>query len=175
MAPIEVVQLDAAGVRKAEDDLAGLLVDAVAGGASVGFTPPFGAGDALRYWRGAAEAVEAGRTRLLVARRDGRLTGTVQLQFAAFPNGRHRAEVAKLLVHSTARRHGIGRRLMEAVEALALAEGKSLLLLDTQTDSPAERLYLGLGWEIAGYIPGHAYAPDGLRYPTTLFFKALDE
>ena len=161
-------------MREAEADLATLLIDAVEGGASVGFGLPFGSGDALRYWRGVVEAVDGGRSRLLLARRGGEVVGTVQLQYSAYPNGRHRAEVAKLLVHSSQRRQGTGRRLMEAVEALALAEGKTLLMLDTQTDSPAERLYLGLGWEIAGYIPGHAYAPDGLLHPTTLFFKVLD-
>lgn len=149
-------------------------MDAVRGGASVGFGLPFGSGDAVRYWRGVEEAVAAGRARLLLGREEGAAAGTVQLHFAAYPNGRHRAEVAKLLVHSSRRRRGYGRELMLAVEALALAEGKTLLILDTQTGSAAEELYAGLGWEVCGYIPAFAYAPDGTRHPTTIYFKALD-
>ena len=42
---------------------------------------------------------------LVVAERDGRIVGTVQLQPAESENGAHRGEVAKLLVHPEWRRH----------------------------------------------------------------------
>nr|MBA2359839.1 GNAT family N-acetyltransferase [Actinomycetota bacterium] len=40
----------------------------------------------------------------------------------------HRAEIAKLLVHRSARRRGIAQLLMERAEAEARAEGKTLLV-----------------------------------------------
>ena len=84
-----------------------------------------------------------------------------------------RAEIAKLLVHRSARRRGIARLLMERAEAEARAEGKTLLVLDTVTGDDAERLYERLGWNRVGVIPGYALYPDGRPCDTTVFWKSL--
>lgn len=149
------------------DDLTALLLDAIAGNASVGFPSNLAPADAWAWWSRAVPDV------LLGARLDGRLVGTAQLQFSSFPNGRHRAEVAKVLVHSSARRRGVGRALMEALEAEAVAAGKSLLVLDTETGSPAEVMYEALGWVAVGSIPGFARRADGELRPTTFYYKRL--
>jgi ribosomal protein S18 acetylase RimI-like enzyme len=101
------------------------------------------------------------------------LVGTVQLILAVPPNQPHRGEIAKLLVHRSARRRGVAQRLMGRVEVEARAEGKTLLVLDTVTGDAAERLYEGLGWTTVGVIPGYALYPDGRPCDTTVFFKAL--
>jgi glycosyltransferase involved in cell wall biosynthesis len=85
----------------------------------VGFVIPFSTVDATAWWRSLLPDVAAGRVLLLGAWAEGALVGTVQLHPSVMPNGRFRAEVAKLLVHRSARRQGIGRALMDAVEALA--------------------------------------------------------
>ena len=110
---------------------------------------------------------------MLAALRDGRLIGSVQLDLATKPNATHRAEVQKLLVLTEARNSGLGRRLMLAAERHAQSHGRSLLVLDTQTDSVAHGLYLRLGYTEAGSIPGYALSPDG-PLPTTLLYKHLD-
>jgi acetyltransferase len=46
----------------------------------------------------------------------GEVAGSVQLALVQKENGRHRAEVQKLLVHSRFRNQGLGRRLMDAIE-----------------------------------------------------------
>jgi GNAT superfamily N-acetyltransferase len=89
------------------------------------------------------------------------------------PNQPHRAEIAKLLVHRSARRRGIARLLMKHAEAEARAAGKTLLVLDTVTGGNAERLYARLGWTRVGVIPGYALYPDGRPCDTTVFWKAL--
>jgi GNAT superfamily N-acetyltransferase len=104
---------------------------------------------------------------------DGRVVGTVQLVRPATPNGRHRAEVAKLLVHRRARRQGVGVRLMGRVEDEARRLGLLLLFLDTESDSDGDRLYRRLGWEVAGEIPAFAYRPDGVLRPTTFLYRRL--
>ena len=154
------------------DELAGLLVDAVNANASVGFHKPLRREDALSFWRALRAEVVDGRTVVLVAEIDGRIVGTVQLRLAQFPNGRHRAEVAKLLVHSDARRHGIGRALMTDLERVARTQARTLLVLDTVTGSDADRLYRSLGWTFVGEIPGYAEHPDGPR-PTSYFYKEV--
>jgi ribosomal protein S18 acetylase RimI-like enzyme len=97
----------------------------------------------------------------------------VQLAPVGWPNGQHRADIQKLIVHSGARRRGVGTRLMDEVERIALEQGRTLLVLDTITGSEADPLYRGLGYVEAGEIPAYAGMPDGVLAPTTVFFKHL--
>jgi GNAT superfamily N-acetyltransferase len=166
--------LDAERFGAAVPELAELLVDAVATGASVGFLPPFTAADADRWWRTLSDDVATGRVLVLLVRVGGKAIGTAQLRLAPLPNARHRAEVAKVLVHSSARRHGYGRMLMDAVEAAARNAGRHLLVLDTLSGSDAERLYARMGWTRVAEIPGYAEIPNGRFAPTTLYYKDLD-
>jgi GNAT superfamily N-acetyltransferase len=152
---ITIDELHGDGVRAVADDLARVLHDCVAHGASVGFLPPFGHADAHRFWVDVARQVDSGARTLFVARdSDGIVCGTVQLALATPANGSHRAEVNKMLVHSGARRHGIGRRLLAAAEARARALGRTLLVLDTWTGSGAQHLYAQQGFAPAATSRG---------------------
>ncbi|CAA9450649.1 MAG: hypothetical protein AVDCRST_MAG02-859 [uncultured Rubrobacteraceae bacterium] len=153
-------------------DLAELFRETVNGGDTVGFLPPISSEEAAAYWDEVGEALKGGR-RMLVARRGGRVVGTVQLDLAQQTNGRHRAEVMKLLVDRGARRLGLGRRLMEAVEGVARDEGRTLLVLDTRRGEPSEEFYAALGYERAGVIPNFAESADGTLHATVLFYKEL--
>ncbi|MCX4984483.1 GNAT family N-acetyltransferase [Streptomyces sp. NBC_00572] len=154
--------------------LAALLVDAVDSGASVGFLAPLAATEAAAWWyRVAEEAAEGARDVWAAQGPDGTLTGVVTLVRGGTANGRHRGEIARLLVHRSARGGGLGHRLLATAEAHATATGLSLLVLDTQTDSPAERLYRGTGWTAAGTIPDFAADPAGVLRATTLYYKRL--
>jgi ribosomal protein S18 acetylase RimI-like enzyme len=160
-------------VHEQLDGLAAVLVDCVAGGASVSYMAPFSHEDARGVFEAFAAEVEQGRRLLLAAFASGEVVGTVQVILAVPPNQPHRAEIAKLLVHRSARRRGIAERLMERAEAEARAEGKTLLVLDTVTGDAAERLYERLGWTRVGVIPGYALYPDGRPCDTTVFWKSL--
>ncbi|MFJ8660769.1 GNAT family N-acetyltransferase [Streptomyces sp. NPDC093795] len=154
--------------------LAALLVDAVDGGASVGFLAPLETTEAAAWWTGVAEEAGEGLRDVWAAHGpDGGLTGVVTLVRSGAANGRHRGEIARLLVHRSARGRGLGHRLLATAEAHAIATGLSLLVLDTQTDSPAERLYRGAGWTAAGTIPDFAADPAGTLRSTTLYYKRL--
>jgi len=65
------------------------------------------------------------------------------------------------------RRQGLGEGLLRAAEDAARARGKSLLVLDTAS-ADAERLYVKLGWQRCGVIPGYALLPRGGLCDTTL-------
>jgi GNAT superfamily N-acetyltransferase len=104
---------------------------------------------------------------------EGRVVGCVQLLPAKLPNGAHRAEVAKLLVHRSARGRGVATALMAHLEREALAQGRWLLQLDTETGSAAEDLYLRRGWQRLGVLPDHAVRPEGVLAPTTFLWKRL--
>ena len=169
----ELRRLSPAEVYEQLDALASVLSDCVAGGASVSYLAPFSHQDAHRAFEGFAAEVEQGRRLLLAAFAGDALVGTVQVILSLPPNQPHRAEIAKLLVHRSARGRGIAQLLMEGAEAEARAEGKTLLVLDTVTGSTAERLYERLGWTTVGVIPGYALYPDGRPCDTTVFWKSL--
>lgn len=170
---IEVRRLGASETRAEVDALAAVLVDCVEGGASVSYMAPFSHADARAAFEVVVAEVATGRRLLLAAFEDGELVGTVQVNLATPPNQRHRGDVAKLLVRRSARRRGVAAHLMEAAEREALAEGRTLLVLDTVTGDDAERLYTRLGWTRVGVIPDYALYPDGRLCDTTVFYKRL--
>lgn len=157
--------------RELVEGLAEVLADCVAGGASVNFVAPFTIDDAKAWWRA---SLDAGQAHTWVARADdGRVVGVVQLVPASQPNARHRAEVVKLLVHRDARGHGCAGRLLAAAEDGAWRLGCSTLVLDTETDSPAEGLYARRGWQHIGVIENFARTTDGRMASTTIMAKYL--
>ncbi|MGZ4353370.1 MAG: N-acetyltransferase family protein [Gaiellaceae bacterium] len=170
---VEIRLLDPGEARTRLDELADVLADCVVGGASVSYMAPFSHEDARGHFEAAVAEVEQGRRLLLAAFADGRVVGTVQVNLAVPPNQPHRGDVAKLLVHRSARQRGIARLLMEHAEREAGAAGKTLLVLDTVTGDPAERLYERIGWTKVGVIPSYALYPDGRPCDTTVFFKAI--
>jgi GNAT superfamily N-acetyltransferase len=153
--------------------LADVLMDCVEGGASVSFMHPLTRDRAVAFWRGVAQQVAAGERALLIAEDPLGLCGTVQLSFNLPENQPHRADLSKMLVHRRARRRGLGTALIRAAEAVAIENGKTLLVLDAVTDGDAARLYAQLGWVRVGDIPGYALFPKGGLCSTTVFYRNL--
>jgi GNAT superfamily N-acetyltransferase len=151
------------------DRLADILVAVVADGASVGYLPPLDREEARGYWAG---VIRPGNI-LLIAEREGRIVGTAQLELAMRLNGRHRAEVNKVLVDPTCQRQGIGRRLMEEIEDVARREGRTLLHLDTREGDGSNDLYRRMGYIEAGSIPNWACSATGSLDATILYYKML--
>lgn len=156
------------------DELAGVLIDCVEGGASVSFMYPLPRDRAVAFWRQVAQGVAAGERALLVAEDARGLCGTVQLALDQPENQPHRADLSKMLVHRRARRQGLGAALLRAAEATARECGKTLLVLDTASGE-AERLYERLGWVRVGMIPGYALLPEGGLCDTTVFYRKLSD
>lgn len=159
--------------ERLQDQLVGLLQDAVHNGASVGFVIPVSDEIARRYWDDVVKELRHGSRLLFVLQEDDQVVGSVQLGLCMRPNGSHRAEVQKLFVHTKARRRGFARALMAAIEQAAREANRSLLYLDTESDQPAEAMYRRLGWHYVGEIPDFAASPDGRLHGTTIFYKKL--
>ena len=150
-----------------------LLMDAVESGASLGFLPPLSPGEAAEYWNKVVEALRGGARVVLVAERDGRVDGSVQLDLETRANGRHRAELMKLFVHRRARRLGLATVLIAEAEDAARAAGRRLLLADTRQGGEAERLIAKLGWVRYGEVPSYARSANGDLHTTVFFYRAL--
>jgi hypothetical protein len=169
----EIIRLSAANIEREIEALAEVLWDCVDGGASVSFLKPFSREEARGFWHKCAAAVREGGRIVLAARLEQAIVGSVQLDLASQPNQRHRAEVMKLLVHRRARRQGVGRDLMLAIEAEARARERTLLTLDTRSGDLAEPLYRAIGYRLAGVIPRYALSSEGTLDGTAFMYKEL--
>ncbi len=159
------------------DMLADVLHAVVYEGAGVSFVVPFSMDESRRFWmEKVLPGVRAGTRCVLVARLGDRIVGTVQVDLAMPPNQQHRGEVLKLLVHPDARRRGIARQLMLALEDVARAEHRSLLTLDTWTGGYAEALYRSLDYVVVGVIPRYARgSTTPALEPATFMYKELGD
>ncbi|MFE7182598.1 GNAT family N-acetyltransferase [Streptomyces erythrochromogenes] len=170
-----ITPLTGTGLRTHRDELAALLHAVVSGGSSLGFLEGLDHAAAAAWWDSLLPAVEDGSLALWVSRTgaEGPIDGTVSWYRETKPNGRHRAELRKLMVHPAARGRGTARALLAHAETEAVRAGVLLLFLDTETGSGAERVYRSAGWTEAGTIPDYASDPAGRLHPTTLFYKQL--
>lgn len=155
--------------------LAEVLHAVVRAGGGVSFILPFSLDEARAFWIDKVlPGARSGARRVLVARMEDEIVGTVQLLLDMPPNQRHRAEVAKLLVHPKARGRGVARALMEAVEQVARAEGRTLITLDTRTGDSAEALYLSMGYIMVGVIPRYSRSVAGTELEAaSVMYKEL--
>ncbi|KIQ77382.1 GNAT family N-acetyltransferase [Aeromonas sp. L_1B5_3] len=165
--------IDVPAIEEQLPALIALLQDCVDSGASVGFVPPLRVEDGAKYWQEVAAELASGGRKLWLALEQQAVVGAVQLSLCGKANGRHRAEVEKLMVLQAARGKGIGRALIQAMEQGAHAAGRSLLVLDTHAGDVASHLYRQLGYQEAGQIPHFALGADGKLAATVIFYKML--
>lgn len=162
-------------------ELVELLEACVAGGASIGFLAPLARSEAEAFWQKVAADLRTGTRLLLVARAGGgtaaergRIVGSAQLVLETKANGRHRAEVQKVMVLPACRRQGIAGKLMTAIEAVAQARGVWLLFLDTSdSHAGARAFYEALQYVYVGGIPGYALDTRGKPEQNAIFYKTL--
>ncbi|MGH6904580.1 MAG: GNAT family N-acetyltransferase [Geminicoccaceae bacterium] len=166
-------RLEAAETEARLEELVALLRDAILGGASIGSVLLLEQAEVTAYWQSVVAAMRERHRLLLTAFAGETLIGSVQLGLEPRPNGRHRAEVMKLMVLRAHRRRGAGRALMRALLQAARACDRSLLLLDVRTGDPAERLYRALGFVKVGEVPDHARSPDGSFAASSFYYLDL--
>ena len=154
--------------------LRGLIKRCVEGGASIGFMVPVEEEELEIYWTKVLADPATVRCILVAREITGAIIGSAQLAFETRRNGRHRAEVQKVMVLPEWRREKIGARLMTQLEGIARDQGRSLLFLDTSVgESGAVPFYEQLGYRLAGSIPDYAAAPGGGLEANAIYFKKL--
>jgi len=169
----QVEQITAAQAEAQLAALIALLQNVVDDGASIGFIAPLSRVEAREYWLGILPAIVQGNKLLFITKSDDQIVGSVQLALEPRANGRHRAEVQKLMVHTAYRGHGLSRHLMATLEAAARANQRSLLVLDTRGGDVAEGIYQKLGYQLVGTIPQYARSSDGNLHDTVFYYRLL--
>jgi GNAT superfamily N-acetyltransferase len=149
-----------------------LIHNAISTNNSVGFLHTTTKSELIEFWQNEINELETANT-FLIARDGIRIVGIVILTRETRPNGRHRAELRKLIVHSEYQRNGIAQSLERHATDLARDYGLKLLYLDSATDFLVERVYESWGWQKAGSIPDYSSKPDGTLEPTTYFYKHI--
>ncbi len=173
MSEIRIAPLD--GSPQIRGALSEILVEVVANGGSVSFMHPLALEAADTFWEGSLAAAARGE-RIVLGAFDGEsLVGTVTLLLDLPPNQPHRAEVAKLMTRMSHRGRGVAKALMRAAERVAVARGRTLLVLDTAAEGGASTFYEGLGYTLAGVIPDYAYKPHGGLTATMIYCKRPGE
>jgi acetyltransferase len=165
---IEVRQLDPDEARARTAELAALLREAVDAGMALGQLAPV---DTAQAFAEMIDALEPGERILFGAFVDEELVGTAQLERATPANSRHRAEVQRVVVRADAQRQGVGRDLMRALEAAALAHGITLLWLTTHEGTPACAFYESLGYVRLGVMPAYSRRPGGELWPSAFYYR----
>ncbi|MES2693998.1 MAG: GNAT family N-acetyltransferase [Verrucomicrobiota bacterium] len=164
-------------LEKDREELIALLTECVAGGASIGFLAPLARGEAEAYWDKIIGDLRGGYRILLAVRESesGDIIGSAQLALEARANGRHRAEVQKVMVRPAARRRGIASELMRVVEAMARERQVTLLFLDTSDSHAGARpLYEALRYVYVGGIPGYALNTHGKPEANAIYYKMIE-
>jgi ribosomal protein S18 acetylase RimI-like enzyme len=153
--------------------LSEIIIEAVANGASVSFMHPMAPEVADGFWRNSLTAAGRGERIILGAFDGENLIGTVTLLLDLPPNQPHRAEIAKMMTRISHRGRGVAKTLMRAAENMAVARGRTLLVLDTAVEDGASKLYETLGFSLTGVIPDYALKPHGGLTGTMIYWKRI--
>lgn len=171
---MRIVDLDAEAVEVHLDELAQLLLDAHASNMALGLASPLTREHARDVYRRTASRLAPGERILLGALDGDTLVGAVHLARADAENGRHRAEIQRLVVSAERRGAGVGRMLMDAAIERARELGLGLLWLMTHEGTTADEVYRRLGWTRLGVIPGYSTLPDGSFTGNAYYYLQLE-
>ena len=161
---------DTPGIRAA---LSEIIIEAVASGGSVSFMHPMASEVADAFWRDSLASADRGERVVLGAYDGEHLIGTVTLLLNLPPNQPHRAEIAKMMTRISHRGRGVAKALMHAAESIAVARGRTLLVLDTAVEGGASKLYEALGFNLTGVVPDYALKPHGGLTGTMIYWKRI--
>jgi ribosomal protein S18 acetylase RimI-like enzyme len=171
MADVEIKTLGPSPAVRAV--LSELLIEAVANGGSVSFMDPLPPETADKFWESALSAAARGERIVLGAFDGDLLVGTVTLVLDLSQNQPHRAEIVKMITRISHRGRGVATVLLRRAENMALARGRTLLVLDTASDGGPAPLYESMGFQLAGEIPDYAFKPQGGLTGTKIYWKRL--
>lgn len=130
-----------------------LLRQAVSDGAALGWVEPPSAGEVLGLLDAVRAAESAGDAAVALEVRGDEVVGFGYWRRYARPTHRPQADLERLVVAPSLRRHGVGRRLLERLVARADELGVETLTLDVRGDNAgAISLYESVGFRRYGTL-----------------------
>ncbi|WP_316195205.1 MULTISPECIES: GNAT family N-acetyltransferase [unclassified Bradyrhizobium] len=169
---LEIVELD--NSEDIREQLADMLMETVAGGATLNFMHPLAKSAALAFWQKSFESVASGNRIILGALDGTRLVGTLSILLDCGDNQSHRCEIGKVMTSLSHRGKGIGSQLVAAAERTARARQRSLMVVTTATGGTAHNLYERMGFVHAGTIPYFGSDPYGKMEGCMFYWKQIE-
>ncbi len=139
-------------------DIVTLLNSTVADGGTLGYEHPLTRHQEVQFIAGLREGVASGRTHLLLGRVDGRPAFMALLHLSGMANCRHRAELAKGVVHPEFRGMHFVQLALREITRRAERLGVEQLVLDVREHTRAHRLWQFFGFETYGVLEDYARA-----------------
>lgn len=170
---MKIVSLNAATLPVYCREIGALLLDSIESGSSVGYQLGTSREDAESAFYRLRSALDKGDLLMWIARDERGLQGTIQLELTNESDGLNRAVPKLLLVHRHARRQGIGKQLITAMEKAAKVHHRGLLCLNVQACTPAEAFYRAQGYRCLGELPDYICSSDGYYHPAVIYYKRL--
>ncbi|KAJ4294819.1 hypothetical protein N0V88_005053 [Collariella sp. IMI 366227] len=99
------------------------------------------------------------------------LRGLAMLKLSETETGSFRGHIDAVLVDRKHRRQGGGKALVMALEYEAAKRGRSLLLVDAETDSMGELAFRKFGYIEIGKVPHFSRAQSNGKKGETFFYK----
>ncbi|KAK3353604.1 hypothetical protein B0T25DRAFT_217640 [Lasiosphaeria hispida] len=101
------------------------------------------------------------------------LRGLAMLKLSETETGSFRGYIDAVLVNQKYRRQGGAKALVSALEYEAAKRGRTLLLVDTETDSVAEEAFRKFGYVEIGKVPHFSRVLSNDKKGETFFYKDL--
>lgn len=127
----------------------------------------------IQFWSERSNQVSRGAREIIVQFTDttqSEVAGFVSLDMPFSETGPFRGMVEKMLVSPRHRYKGVARRVMAALERVAVERGRTVLFLDTVIGSGAELVYPKLGYKLVGVIPKYGIHPTTRELVDEMFF-----
>lgn len=155
------------------EQVAELLVAAVARREALGLTGPLSTDDYRAHLNDLLAAADTGDAGLIAAVHHGDVIGTAQWRRSSYPTRRVLAELDRVSVDPGHRGHGIGRLLVEGIAADAATHGVELLTLEVRGNNhTAISLYEGCGFTRTGEMK-NAVADGDARHDVVVMAREL--
>ncbi|KAK3324688.1 hypothetical protein B0T19DRAFT_236298 [Cercophora scortea] len=101
------------------------------------------------------------------------LRGLAMLKLSETETGSFRGQIDAVLVNQKHRRQGGAKALVDALEYEAARRGRTLLLVDCETDSVAETAFIRFGYVEIGKVPHFSRVLPNGKKGETFFYKDL--
>ncbi|KAI1142331.1 acyl-CoA N-acyltransferase [Hypoxylon sp. FL0543] len=148
------------------------------------FLPPLEDSKIRKLWEDMAREVDLGIRFISILlnksepgtkAKGSELVGVVTLSMPYSETGSFRGFVKKLFVSPNYRGRGASRVLMDHLETEAFERGKTLMMIDTEVGSAAEKVYPRLGYTEIGRVPRYGISPAGGLKDEVFFYKHLQK
>ncbi|ANH66468.1 GNAT family N-acetyltransferase [Mitsuaria sp. 7] len=137
-------------------ELIGLINSTVSDGGTLGYEQVLTPHQEVQFIAGLRVGIASGRTHLLLGRVDGRPAFMALLHLNGMANCRHRAELAKGVVHPDFRGLHLVPLAFREIARLAERLDVEQLVLDVRENTRAHRLWQFFGFETYGVLEDYA-------------------